>query len=78
MVDYLIKCHKQDGTTENRRANGYFSALETAKTMASQYQHCAVIYVDTPNGFKVKNTIAPDGRRIKNGKETKGANRNKD
>lgn len=67
MVDYLVKCHKQDGTTENQRANGYFDALETAKKMAAKFQHCAVIYVNTPDGFKVKNTVTPDGRRIKNG-----------
>lgn len=67
MVEHLIKCHKPDGTTESQRANGYFNALETAKKLAARYQHCAVIYVDTPDGFKVKNTVSPDGRRIKNG-----------
>lgn len=67
MVEHLIKCHKPDGSTESQRANGYFNALEVAKKLAARYQHCAVIYVDTPDGFKVKNTISPEGRRIKNG-----------
>lgn len=67
MVEHLIKCHKPDGTTESQRANGYFNALEVAKKLAARYQHCAVIYVDTADGFKVKNTVSPDGRRIKNG-----------
>ena len=67
MVEHMIKCHRPDGTTDSQRANGYFNALSKAKEMAARYQHCAVIYVDTADGFKVKNTIAPDGRRIKNG-----------
>lgn len=66
MIDYVIKCGTPAGTTEKVTVSGYFNALETAQKMAAQNNHCAIIYTYSCDGLKVKNTITPDGRRIKN------------
>lgn len=67
MIRYTIRCGTPTGQTETRSVDGYFAALDAAKEMAARNKHCAIIYIMGQDGLKIKNTIAPDGRRIKNG-----------
>lgn len=67
-VQYKIRCTAPDGKVDTYMANGYLKAKEEARKMAARCKSCAVIYVITPDGWKLKNTINPEGRLIKNGK----------
>lgn len=58
----------ETGKADTYLANGYLKAKKEAKRLAAQCKSCALIYVDTPDGWKLKNTVNPEGRLIKNDK----------
>lgn len=66
-VQYKIRCTDQQGNPVVEFANGYLEGKQMAKNVAARCNNCARLYVTTPDGWKLKNTINPEGRLIKNG-----------
>lgn len=66
MALYKVRVGTDSGEVVTIMARGYLEAYSKAQELAAKNQRCALVYVDTPDGWKVKNTVAPDGRRIKN------------
>ena len=65
-VQYKVRCVDQQGNPVVEFANGYLEGLERARKAAARCNNCALLYVTTSDGWKMKNTIHPDGRLIRN------------
>lgn len=67
-VQYKVRCTDQHGNPVTEYANGYLEGKERAKMVAARCNNCALLYVTTADGWKLKNTVSPEGRLIKNGR----------
>lgn len=67
-VQYKIRCVDQTGKPVVEFANGYLEGKQRAKNVAARCNNCALLYVTTADGWKLKNTVNPEGRLIKNGR----------